>query len=124
VIGWSIGTLLGGLAQLGIQLPPLARIGYHVRPRTDLRLRDPAVRQVAGLMVPAVIGVAAVQVNVLVNTIFATTEPGAAAWLNYAFRFLQLPIGVFGVAIATVSTTRYADLAVAGDRPAMARQAE
>jgi putative peptidoglycan lipid II flippase len=123
-LGWSIGTVAGGLAQLGIQLPPLWRLGYRPRARADLRLRDPRLRQIGRLMLPAIIGVAAVQVNVLVNTAFATSEPGAAAWLNYAFRFLHLPIGVFGVAIATVSTTRFADSAADGDRAAMARQLE
>jgi putative peptidoglycan lipid II flippase len=118
-IGWSIGTLLGGAAQLLIQLPPLARAGWRPRLGLDLALRDPGVRRVAFVMAPAIIGVAAVQVNVFVNTAFAASEPGAVSWLNYAFRFLQLPIGVFGVAVATVSTTRYADAAADGDRPAM-----
>jgi putative peptidoglycan lipid II flippase len=120
-IGWSIGTLFGGLAQLGIQLPPLWRAGWRPRIGLDLRLRDPGVRRVALVMAPAIVGVAAVQVNVFVNTAFAASEPGAVSWLNYAFRFLQLPIGVFGVAIATVSTTRYADAAADGDRDAMSR---
>jgi putative peptidoglycan lipid II flippase len=79
------------------------------------------VRRVAMVMAPAIVGVAAVQVNVFVNTAFAAAEPGAVSWLNYAFRFLQLPIGVFGVAIATVSTTRYADAAADADRDAMGR---
>jgi putative peptidoglycan lipid II flippase len=105
-IGWAIGTVLGGAAQLGCQLPQLWRLGWRPRLGLDLRLRDPAVRRVALFMAPAVIGVAAVQVNVFVNTVFASSEPGAVSWLNYAFRFLQLPIGVFGVAIGTVSTTR------------------
>ncbi len=118
-IGWSIGTLLGGLAQLGMQMPSLWRVGFRPRPRLDLRLRDPRVRRVALLMAPAVAGLAAVQVNIFVNTMFASSEDGAVSWLNYAFRFLQLPIGVFGVAIATVSTTRYADAAADGDREAM-----
>jgi putative peptidoglycan lipid II flippase len=118
-VGWSIGTLLGGLAQLAIQLPPLVRLGWRPKLATDLALRDPGVRRVAIVMAPAIIGVAAVQVNVFVNTAFAASEPGAVSWLNYAFRFLQLPIGVFGVAIATVSTTRYADAAADGDRAAM-----
>ncbi len=122
VIGWSIGTVLGGLSQLGIQLPSLWKLGWRPRLATDLRLRDPGVRRVGRLMLPAIIGVAAMQVNVLVNTIFATSESGAVAWLNYAFRFLQLPIGVFGVAIATVSTTRYSDNAADGDPGAAAKQ--
>jgi putative peptidoglycan lipid II flippase len=111
VIGWSIGTLLGGLLQLGIQMPSLWRTGFRPKPKVDLALKDPRMRRIGRLMLPAIAGLAAVQVNIIVNTIFATTEEGAAAWLNYAFRFLQLPIGVFGVAIATVSTTRYADAA-------------
>jgi len=122
VIGWSIGTVLGGAAQLGIQLPSLWRLGFRPRPAADLRLRDEGVRQVGKLMLPAVVGVAAMQVNVLVNTIFATSESGAVAWLNYAFRFLQLPIGVFGVAIATVSTTRYSDHAADDDASGTSEQ--
>lgn len=118
-IGWSIGTLLGGLAQLGVQMPSLWRTGFRPRLRLDLGLRDPGVRRVALLMAPAVGGLAAVQINIFVNTMFASSEPGAVSWLNYAFRFLQLPIGVFGVAIATVSTTRYADAASDGDRSAL-----
>jgi putative peptidoglycan lipid II flippase len=118
-MGWAFGTLLSGAAQLGIQLPSLWKLGWRPRIALDLALRDPQVRRVALVMAPAIIGVAAVQLNVFINTIFATQEPGAPAWLNYAFRFLQLPIGVFGVAIATVSTTRYADAASDGDRPAM-----
>ncbi len=120
-LGWAIGTLGGGLAQLLIQLPPLWRGGWRPRLGLDLTLKDPDVRRVALVMAPAIIGVAAVQLNVFINTMFATSEAGAVSWLNYAFRFLQLPIGVFGVAIGTVSTTRYADAAAEGDRPAMSR---
>ena len=121
-IGWAAGTLAGGAAQLFVQVPPLWRQGWRPKLALDLTLQDPDVRRVALLMLPAVAGLAAVQVNVFVNTIFATQEQGAAAWLNYAFRFLQLPIGVFGVAIATVSTTRYADAAADGDRARMGDQ--
>lgn len=115
VIGWSLGTLLGGLSQLGVQLPPLWRTGFRPKLGLDFRLSDPRMRRIGKLMLPAIAGLAAVQINIIVNTIFATSEEGAAAWLNYAFRFLQLPIGVFGVAIATVSTTRYADAAADRD---------
>ncbi len=120
-MGWAVGTVLGGLAQLGVQLPPLWKLGRRPRLGLDLALRDPSTRRVALVMAPAVIGVAAMQVNVFVNTMFATSEPGAVSWLNYAFRFLQLPIGVFGVAIGTVSTTRYAEAAADSDREAMGR---
>lgn len=119
-LGWAIGTVAGGLCQLLIQLPALRRLGYRIRPKIDLLLEDRELRRVALLMLPAVGGLAAVQINIVVNTSLATSQPGAVAWLDYAFRFLQLPIGVFGVAIATVSTTRYADAAADGDRETMA----
>ncbi len=122
VVGWSLGTLLGGASQLGVQLPPLWRTGFRPRLRADVRFRDPGVRRIARLMAPAIVGLAAVQVNVFVNTWFASTEQGAVSWLNYAFRFMQLPIGVFGVAIATVAMTRYSDSAADSDHDAMARQ--
>lgn len=121
VMGWAVGTLAAGLAQLAIQLPPLWRMGWRPRLGLDLRLRNPGVRRVAVVMAPAIISVAAVQVNVFVNTSFASSEPGAVSWLNYAFRFLQLPIGVFGVAIATVTTTRFADAASDRDPAALSR---
>lgn len=119
VIGWALGTVLGGLLQLGVQIPSLWRTGFRPRLGFDLMLRDPRMRRIGSLMLPAIAGLAAVQINIIVNTIFATSEEGAAAWLNYAFRFLQLPIGVFGVAIATVSTTRYADAAADKDTESM-----
>lgn len=115
VMGWALGTVLGGAAQLALQLPGLWARGWRPRLALDLRLRDPAVRGVAVALLPAIAGVAAVQLNVFINTIYAASDPGAVSWLNYAFRFLQLPVGVFGVAIATVSTARYAEAAHAGE---------
>lgn len=115
VIGWALGTVIGGLAQLALQLPGLWRRGWRPRLGLDLRLRDPAVRGMAVSLLPAIVGVAAVQLNVFINTMYAASDPGAVSWLNYAFRFLQLPVGVFGVAIATVSTARYAEAALAGE---------
>jgi putative peptidoglycan lipid II flippase len=100
--GMAIGTLVGGLLQLLVQLPSLRRIGFRYRPLLDFR--DPGVRQVMRLMAPATIGAAAVQVNVFVNNNFASyLGDGPVSWLNVAFRFMQLPIGLFGVAIGTVT---------------------
>ncbi len=110
-IGWALGTVLGGFFQMGIQMPSLWRLGYRPSLRVDLLFKNPGIRRIAKLMLPAIAGLAAVQINIIVNTGFASQEAGAVSWLDYAFRFLQLPIGVFGVAIATVSTTRYADAA-------------
>ena len=101
VYGWSLGVLIGGLAQLGMQLPSLWRLGF--RPRWKLDFRDPALQAVMLLMIPSIIAGSGVQINVLVNSRFASSIPGAMSWLYYAFRLVQLPIGIFGVAIATVT---------------------
>ncbi len=122
VIGWSIGTLIGGFAQMAIQIPSLIRLGYKFSIRVDILFHDKNLRRIAKLMAPAVIGVAAMQLNVFINTVFASSEPGAVSWLNYGFRLLQLPIGVFGVAIATVATTRYSDFAADHNTEQMAEQ--
>jgi putative peptidoglycan lipid II flippase len=104
MIWFCVGTLLGGLAQLVSQFPALKRIGYAFR--FDYHWKDPDVRRMLQLMWPAVIAGSAVQINVLLNTIFASFLPekdGPATWLGYAFRLMQLPLGVFGVAVATVT---------------------
>jgi putative peptidoglycan lipid II flippase len=103
VIGWSIGTVGGGVLQLLVQVPSTWRLNYRPRPRWSGNLKDAGVRRVMRLMAPATIGLAAVQLNIFVNTQFASYLPGANAWLNYAFRLMYLPIGIFGVAVATVS---------------------
>jgi putative peptidoglycan lipid II flippase len=117
---WAGLTLLGGIAQLAIQVPPLWQMGFRPRLLPDLRLRDPGTRRIALLMAPATLGVAAVQVNVVVNTSFASlVADGAISWLSYAFRLMQLPIGVFGVAVGTSALTHLAEDAARGDRQAL-----
>jgi putative peptidoglycan lipid II flippase len=121
VVVWAGCVLAGGLAQLLIQVPPLWRLGLRPRLLPDLRLRDPGTCQIATLMAPAALGVAAVQVNVLVNSSFASlVSDGAISWLSYAFRLMQLPIGVFGVAVGTTATTHLAQHAKRGDWDALA----
>jgi len=119
VFGWAVGTLLGGLAQLVIQIPPLRRDGYRLLPSFRGLWRDPALRRIARLMAPATLGLAAVEANIFINTQFASGQPGANAWLNYAFRLMYVPIGVFGVAIATVTTTNLARKAAEKDLAGM-----
>ncbi|MEI8342273.1 MAG: murein biosynthesis integral membrane protein MurJ, partial [Verrucomicrobiota bacterium] len=98
----AIGTLIGGFLQLVVQFPSLYRVGF--RPRLDFNWRDEGVSTVLRIMGPAVIAASAVQVNVMVNTSFATNcIPGSVVWLNNAFRLMQLPLGIFGVAIGTVT---------------------
>jgi len=115
-IGWSAGTILGGTLQLGAQLPSLWALGFRFRPRLGAKaLAEPGIRRIGRLMGAAVIGLSATQVNILVNTIFASHEVGANTWLQMAFRLMQLPLGVFGVAIATVAGASVAQRAAAQD---------
>jgi len=113
--GLALGTLIGGLLQFLIQWPSLRKAGFRFRP--DFRWRDRGVGQILGLMIPSVIAASAVQINVMVNTVFASfvgTE--AVSWLNFAFRLMQLPLGVFGVAVATITLPVVARIAAGEDR--------
>ena len=98
----ALGTLAGGVGQLAIQWPPLSREGF--RYRLVLDLKDEGLHRVLLLMGPGTIGMAATQINVFVNTVLATGEgTGAVSWLDFAFRLMYLPIGLFGVSIATAA---------------------
>src|SRR2546423_7226043 len=115
LVGLSIGTLIGGLWQLTAQFPSLRRVGYKFR--ADFSWRDPGVRTVLTLMGPAVIAASAVQVNVLINSGFAARlGDGPVSWLNIAFRLMQLPLGIFGVAIATVTLPLVSRSAALGNK--------
>src|SRR3981081_419496 len=120
---FSLGSMLGGLLQLIVQLPSLGRVGFKFRP--DFNWRDPGVRIILALMGPATIAASAVQINVLVNSGFAARlGDGPVSWLNIAFRLMQLPLGIFGVAVATVTlplVSRSAAIGnIAGFRSALA----
>ncbi len=120
VIGWSVGTVFGGLLQLVVQVPPLRALGYRARPRLARGdLDDPRLRRIGRLMGMAVVGLSATQVNIVVNTYFASKQVGAPTWLLIAFRLMQLPLGVFGVAIATVAGAGVAQRAAAKDMNAV-----
>jgi putative peptidoglycan lipid II flippase len=102
IMAVAIGTLLGSAAQLFLQWPTLRREGFRYAPAVDWR--DDGLRTVLALMGPGTIGMAATQVNLLVNQWLATGEgEGAVSWLAYAFRLMYLPIGLFGVSIASAT---------------------
>lgn len=101
IIGMAIGTLIGGAAQFLMQVPSLFKVGFRFVP--VLSFADEGVRKVMRLMAPAILGTSAVQINVLVNTFFVSDIDGGISWLGYAFRLMQFPIGVFGVAVGTAS---------------------
>lgn len=114
----AISTIVGGFGQLLIQWRPLRQEGYGYRPGLDVR--DPALGRVLLLMGPGTVGLAATQINIFVNTRFAADEgTGAIAALDYAFRVMYLPIGLFGVSIAAASTPAFSRQAAMGDRTQM-----
>ena len=113
VTGMAVGVFMGGIAQFVIQVPSMYRVGFRYRPL--LSLRDPRVLQVIHLVGPAVLGVAAVQVNQFTNTFFITSGSAWLTWISRAYRVVHLPIGIFGVAISTVALPQLAKFATARD---------
>ncbi|HBO12832.1 MAG TPA: murein biosynthesis integral membrane protein MurJ, partial [Halieaceae bacterium] len=98
-LAWGVFT--AGVVQLLFQLPFLRRLELVPRPRWDTA--HPGVRQILKLMVPALFGVSVSQVNLLLDTVLASFLPtGSVSWLYYSDRLAELPLGVFGIAIATV----------------------
>lgn len=109
IIGMAIGTLIGGAAQLLIQIPSLLKVGFRFVPK--ISFSDQGVRRVMLLMAPAIIGTSAVQIKVLVDTFVVSGINGGQSWLNYAFRLMQFPIGLFGVALGTAAIPTLSRLA-------------
>jgi len=105
-----------------VQWRPLRREGF--RYRFFLDFREPGLRRVLMLMGPGTIGLAATQVNLLVNTLLATSQgTGAVSWLSYAFRLMYLPIGLFGVSIATAALPAVSRHMASGDEDGVRRTA-
>lgn len=95
------GVFIAGLAQLAFQLPFLHRLGLLPKPRFDWR--DSGVQKVVKLMIPGLFGSSVAQINLLFDTFIASfLVTGSVSWLYYSDRLLEFPLGVFGVALATV----------------------
>ena len=117
ILGLAIGTLVGGGLQFAVQLPSLHRLGYVFHP--DFKWRDPGVKAILRLMGPSVVAASTTQVNVLVNSVFASgLGDGPTFWLTVAFRLMQLPLGLFGVALGTVALPLLARMAATGNMEA------
>ncbi len=110
----AIGTLVGGAGQILLQWPAVRREGFRYQPILDWR--DPWLHEISRLMVPGVAGLAAVQINLLVNSwLAAGLGTGAVSWLDYGFRLMYMPIGLFGISIATASLPTIAEQAATRD---------
>jgi putative peptidoglycan lipid II flippase len=98
-LAWAV--FIGGVLQLALQVPALTRIG--MLPRVKLDLKDPGVRRIFKLMLPAILGVSVSQISLLINTVFASfLETGSVSWLYYADRLMEFPAGLLGVALGTI----------------------
>lgn len=118
IVGMAWGALIGGLLQLAVQLPLLWRVGF--RPRWVLDFREPGLRRVIKLMLPAVVGLSATQINIFINTFYASSCPqGSISWLNYAYRLFHLPGGLFGVALMVAIMPVVSRHAAQGDMAAL-----
>ncbi|HEX6210264.1 MAG TPA: murein biosynthesis integral membrane protein MurJ, partial [Methylomirabilota bacterium] len=114
ILALALGVLLGGVGQLLVQIPPLRTVGLLVPPSRELG--HPVLGRVARLLLPAVFGLAAVQVMVFVNTLLASLLPaGSISFLYYADRVMEFPLGVFGIALASASLPAMSRQAAVGD---------
>jgi putative peptidoglycan lipid II flippase len=119
ILSLAIGVLAGGVGQLLVQLPDLARVGLLVPPSWDPN--HPGLRRVTRLLLPAVFGLAAVQLMVLVNTVLASVLPaGSVSFLYYADRVMEFPLGIFGIALASAALPAMSRQAADGDTRALA----
>jgi putative peptidoglycan lipid II flippase len=104
IVSMAIGGLIGGASQLFVMVPSAYATGFRFR--FSLDFSDSGLRHVAQLMIPAIVGLSATQINITVDSQIASGYGnGPMSWLNYAFRLMQFPIGIFGIAIATSTMT-------------------
>lgn len=119
VFGLAWGVFAAGLVQLLFQFPALRRLELLARPRVDYK--DPGAAQVGRLLLPAIIGASASQINTLIDTMLASTlMTGSISWLYYADRLLELPVGLVAVALGTVLLPNLSRLHAANDKAAFA----
>lgn len=113
IYGAAIGVTFGGLMQFLVQMPGVFRCGY--RYHFYLNWRDPQFRRVMALFLPVAVGLAGSRLNVFVNTILISwLAERSMTWLNYAYRIMHLPLGLFGMAVGAVALPRFSRLVLEG----------
>ncbi|MEO6321814.1 MAG: murein biosynthesis integral membrane protein MurJ [Polaromonas sp.] len=121
VYALGVGVMLGGVLQLGVQAPALLRLGLFPKivfkwSAVQAAWSDPATKNIAKLMAPALLGVSVAQISLLINTQIAShLAPGSVSWLTYADRLMEFPTAMLGVAIGVVLTPQLAAAKGAGD---------
>jgi len=114
IISLAVGVMAGGVLQLAMQSPFLLKVGARLRP--NFHFNHPGIKRIGTLMIPAVFGAAVYQASIFINTILASFLPeGSVSYLYYADRVVQLPLGVFAIAVGTAALPSFSDQAGGGD---------
>jgi len=114
VLSLAVGVMVGGVLQLVMQFPFLRKVGARLRP--NFHFNHPGIKKVGLLMLPAVFGAAVYQASIFISTILASLLPeGSVSYLYYADRVVQLPLGVFAIAVGTASLPSFSDQVAGGD---------
>lgn len=120
IYGLALGVTVGGLMQFGVQVPRLVQKGFRYKFHLDFR--NPEFLRAMALFLPVVIGLSGERINVLVNTMLITNlQEGSISWLNYAFRIMHLPLGMFGIAVGTVALPTFSRMIAAGEKDKIPR---
>lgn len=114
ILSLAVGVMAGGILQLAMQFPFLLKMGARLKP--NFRFNHPGVRRIGLLMLPAVFGAAVYQANVFIGTILASLLPGGSvSYLYYADRVVELPLGVFAIAVGTAALPSFSEQVADGD---------
>jgi len=109
----AVGVMVGGVLQLAMQFPFLVRVG--VKLKASFRFSHPGIRKIGLLMLPAVFGAAVYQINIFISTLLASfLAIGSVSYLYYADRLVQLPLGIFGIAVGTASLPSFSEQVAEG----------
>jgi putative peptidoglycan lipid II flippase len=120
VVALAVGVLAGGILQLAMQWPFLIRMGVRLKP--DFRFRHPGVKRIGMLMLPAAFGAAIYQINIFIGTILASLLPtGSVSYLYYADRIVELPLGVFAIAVGTATLPSFSEQVAQGKKEELKR---
>ncbi len=114
IIALGVGVVIGGILQLAMQFPFLLEKDVKIRP--DFHFNHPGLKQIGALMIPASFGAAIYQINIFIGTILASLLPtGSVSFLYYADRIVELPLGVFAIAVGTAALPSFSEQVSRGD---------
>lgn len=114
IIALAVGVLIGGVLQLAMQWPFLVKMGVRLKP--DFRFKHAGLRQIGTLLFPTFIGSSVYQINIFIGTILASLLPGGSvSFLYYADRLVELPLGVFAIAVGTATLPSFSEQVSMGD---------